>query len=66
MKLFSYAIIWHPTKEQEKEGVKSKILKDPEWILEKTDKLVGMRAIREIPEEYADQLDQVEIAVAPF
>lgn len=65
--LFQYAIIWHPTEKQIKdEGVKSKVLVDPKYILAKDLNAANMTAIMEIPMEYKSQLDQIQVAMRPF
>jgi hypothetical protein len=68
-KLFEYVVIYHPKKkklEGEEVQEKSKIIVDLKRDLASTDKEVAIRAAREIPEEYLDKLDQVEIAIRPF
>lgn len=66
-RLFQYAIIWHPTEKQVKEeGVKSKLLKELTTILAVDQASVMMLAAMDIPAEYRDQLDQIEIASRPF
>lgn len=66
-KLFQYAIIWHPTEKQVKEdGAKSKLVKALDTILAIDEKSVLMTAAMNIPSEYKDQLEQVEIVVRPF
>jgi hypothetical protein len=66
-RLFQYAIIWHPTEKQVKEeGAKSKLLKELTTILAVDQASVMMLAAMDIPTEYRDQLDQIEIASRPF
>lgn len=65
-RMFQYAILWHPSKEQAKEGQKSKMLIAPTMILGSDDKTVGMRAIKAIPAEYDAQLEQIEVVVQAF
>ena len=66
-KLFQYAVLWHPTDKQIKdESAKSKLLVEPKTILANDQNSVNMTAAMEIPAEYKDQLDQIEIAVRPF
>ena len=66
-KLFQYAIIWHPTEKQVKDdSVKSKLIKSLDTILATDEKAVLMTASMNIPVEYKEQLDQVEIVVRPF
>ncbi len=67
MKLFQYAILWHPTEKQTKDdGAKSKVLVEVSTILAKDEKSATMSASTNIPAEYKEQLDQVEIACRPF
>lgn len=66
LKLFQTVILWHPTEKQEKDGQKSKIIQEPKYVLEKDEKTAAMRANFSIPEEYRDQLDQVEVLVVNF
>lgn len=65
--LFQYAVLWHPTKEQfEKDGKKSVLVVEPSTILAKDQNSATMTIVRKIPEQFADQLDQIEIAIRPF
>ncbi len=66
-KLFQYAVLWHPTEKQMKDdGLKSKVIVELYTILANDEKSVGMSCAMQIPTEYKDQLDQIEIAVRPF
>ena len=66
-KLFEYALIWHPTKEEKEKGLKSKTLTCcPQQAFAESIEKVNMIAAMAIPEEYKDQIDQIEIAVRPF
>ena len=65
-RMFQYAILWHPSKEQAKEGQKSKMLVEPRMILGTDDKTIGMKAIKAIPSEYDNQLEQIEVVVQAF
>ena len=70
MKLFQYAILHHPlpTKEQTERGEtpRSAVVKDITNVVARDEKEVLMIAAREIPAEYLDKLDRVEIALRPF
>ena len=67
MKLFEYAILWHPTEKQKKEeSLKSKIVQEPKFILQVDQSKAAMAIAMDIPKEYKDQLDQVEVVVRPF
>ena len=66
-KLFQYSILWHPTEKQEKEdGLKSKMIIEPKIILALDQNSASMTAVMDIPQEYRNQLDQVEVALRPF
>ncbi len=65
--LFQFSIIWHPTKKQvEDDGAKSKVIVEIKTILASDEKSAAMAAAMEIPAEYKEQLNQVEIAMRPF
>lgn len=68
--LFEYAILYHPKPSKDANGndttPKSEIVKPVTTILATSDKQVGILAARQIPDEYLDKLDQVEIIVRPF
>jgi len=70
MKLFEYAVLYHPvpTKDELDRGITppSELLVEVETVLARSDKEALMVATRAIPEEYADKLDRVEIALRPF
>lgn len=66
-KLFQYAILWHPTEKQAKdEGLKSKVIIEPKTVLSVDQNSAAMSAAMEIPADYKNQLDQIEIALRPF
>ena len=65
--LFQFAVIWHPTEKQIKDdGLKSKVIVEPKTILAADEGAVKMHAAMSIDQQYRDQLDQIDIAVAPF
>jgi len=65
-KLFQYVIIFEPTDKEIKEGLKAKIIKDVVNVLAAEEKNVAILAAREIPAEYLDKLEQINIAIRPF
>ena len=65
-KLFQYVIIFEPTDKEIKEGLKAKIIKDVVNVLAAEEKNVAILAAREIPAEYLDKLEQINIAICPF
>jgi hypothetical protein len=68
--LFEYVIIHHPKKKRgeddSEESVKTALLKDVTRVFAKTEQEVVILAAREIPSDYLDKLDQVQIKVRPF
>lgn len=66
MKLFQYAILWHPTKKEIEDGLKDKVVQEITTVLAIDPNKVAMMAAMEIPAEYKNTLDQIEIAVRPF
>ena len=66
MKLFQYAILWHPTEDQADEGVKTKIIVDITTILSKDQSTATMTAFMSIPTDKREELDQIEVVVRPF
>lgn len=70
MKLYEYAVIYTPlqTKEQNDRGErpKSELIVDVKRVLSNSEKEAMMLAARDIPGEFTDKLDRVEIALRPF
>jgi predicted RNase H-like nuclease (RuvC/YqgF family) len=67
LQLFQYAILWHPTEKQATDdGAKSKVITQITSILSNDDKSAAMAAAMQIPSEYKDNLEQIEIVVRPF
>ena len=68
-KLYEFAILYHP-KPRKKSGEevqgKSVLLTEPTRVLAASDAEVSILAAREIPAEYLDKLEDVEILVRPF
>jgi len=67
MKLFKIAAIYLP-KNDEGEVINAdcKIIIKPDCILAKDAETAGMKVIRQIPAEYEEKLDEVEVVVGPF
>ena len=67
-KLFEYVLIWHPTKEEKEKGLKNKLISGccSQYTFAESIEKVNMIAAMSIPEDYKDQIDQIEIAVRPF
>jgi hypothetical protein len=62
MKLFEYAAFYLPDDDDKKPSV----IVPTKMVLAKDDKQAAMLAARDIPNEYIDMLEYVEIAVRPF
>lgn len=65
-KIFEFAIVVHPTKKERDDGAQSRIVVSPEVCLAADERAAGMLAARQIPAEYLESLDRVEVAVRPF
>ena len=65
-KLFQYAVIWNPSELQEEQGEKSKLIVNLTTVLAKSDKSVGLMAAKAVPEEYNEELEQIDIMIRPF
>ena len=65
-KVFQYAAFWQPNDQQKKEGQKPKLIIEVKTVLSADQNGAFMLASREIPEDYLNQLDQVQIVVRPF
>lgn len=70
MKLYEYAIIYNPLQTQAQrnngEAAKSVLVAGIKHLLANSEKEAQMLVAREIPSEYTDKLDRVEIALRPF
>lgn len=64
--LFEYAVVWHPNEKQEEDGKKSVLIEGPKIMLAKEEKSVFMSAVSNLPDNYKDQLDQIDVVVRPF
>lgn len=65
-KIYQYAILWHPTKEQSEGGSKSKFIVPVTTGLFSDENMATMSAFIAIPEEYRTDLEQLEVVVKPF
>lgn len=66
MPLFQYVIFLEPNNENKEVPEKAKILVDVKTIVAASDRQAGILASRDIPEEYIDRLEEVNVAVRPF
>ncbi len=66
-RIFEYAVIHHPKpKKKDEPAEKSVLIVDVERVLAVEPQEVTILASRQIPEDYLDKLEQIEIAVRPF
>lgn len=70
-KLFEYALIHHPAPIRAKEGEpqrnpKSVLISGVKQVVAVDEKEVGMLAARELPTEFLDKIDEVEVVIRPF
>lgn len=65
-KLYQYAIVWHPSSKQLEEGMRSLILVEPKYVLAMDREAALVAAATDVPQEYKDQLDQLDIMVGVF
>lgn len=63
--LFQYAVVLHEY-DNEKKYVDSKVIIEPRTALAKSEKDLVFKITREIPEEYAENPDNVQIFVRNF
>ena len=65
-RLFQYAIIFHPSEKEVEAGVRSEIVVDPTTVLAADERSAIILASRQLPEQFVDRIDQLEIAIRPF
>lgn len=67
MNLFEYAVIFRPkSKEGKKLAEKEKLIVPPTHVLAENAQAALLLAARNIPEQYADRLSEVEVLTRPF
>ncbi len=66
-RLYSYAVIKHPTEEEAESGIRAEIIVPPSpFFLAKSENEAAMRAAKAIPDGLMDCADRLEVAVRPF
>jgi hypothetical protein len=65
-KLYEYAIILHPGEEVKGKIGKTTLLNKINHVVARDEKQAAILAAREIPENYLNRLDDVEVLVRPF
>lgn len=64
---FQFLVILHPTVKERKDGKRPEIIGDGvQTIVAKDGNEAVLRAARSIPDEHADKMDRLEVAVRPF
>lgn len=66
MKVFQYVIFFEPNNDKLEVPEKPKIIVDPKTVLASSEHQAGILASRDIPEEYIDRLEEVNVVVRPF
>lgn len=64
--LYQFAVVWHPSEKQVENGERSKLIVEPKIILAADESAATIMAAREIPQEFLNQLDQVQVAIRRF
>lgn len=65
-RLYQYAAILEPTENEEEQGITAKLVLPITTILAKDDSAAILLAGRDIPVEYLDKLDRIQVVVRPF
>lgn len=66
-KLFEYVVLFNPSPDEDRDERETpEVVVDLKRVLARSAEEVTIRAAREIPDDYMDRLDEVEIAVRPF
>lgn len=67
MKVFQGLVVWHPTSDEKKQGRKSQVIVPFKTDILAPDQQAAILMLgREIPKQYIENLDQVEVVVRPF
>jgi hypothetical protein len=69
-RIFEFAVLHHPKPKKAQDGEyvtdPSILIVQPKMVVAGDEKEVAIVAAREIPKEFIDKLNEVEIAVRPF
>ena len=65
-RIFEFAILLHPTEDEEKAGAVTQMLVEPTTVLAADVDAANILAARKIPDAHLERLDRIEIAVRPF
>lgn len=67
MKIFQYVVFYNPKQDPAKaEESRSEIIVPITTVLEKSEDIVKMKAVRGLDEKWMDKLDEITIAVKSF
>ena len=66
VKLYQYAVVFYPTKEEAKDGKTPEVAMQPDTLLAKDINVAALKIARMIPPTYENKLDQLEIILRPF
>jgi hypothetical protein len=66
MKVFQYCVIYSPNEAAKKDGKKAELIVPVKTILANDIQQANLLVAREVPEEYLDRLDQIDVAIRPF
>jgi hypothetical protein len=66
VKLYQFAIMYNPNTESVKAGKKPEVIHEARLLCASDERSALLQAARKIPNDYADKLDEVEVAVRPF
>jgi hypothetical protein len=67
LRLYEYAVIIQPKLDKDGETVeKGEVIVPVTTMLAKDESQVNLAAARQIPEEFTDKLDRVQVVVRPF
>ena len=64
--LYQYTVLWHPTKSQSEDGKSTKIITPLSTEMAKNDDSLFRKLLRNIPDKYSEELDQIDIVIRPF
>lgn len=65
-KLFMYVVVLNPTAKEQEDGIRPKVISKLEVMFADNDAQVRVKAAMDIPEEYRNKQEQIEILVRNF
>jgi len=64
--LYQYTVLRHPTEAQAKEGQVTEVIVELSTEQAKSDDVLFRKLLRNIPDKYESELDQIDIVIRPF